>query len=379
MERSGSDSEGLDAELRRALRAGAPVDIPALARRYRLSETEVRDCLAAVRALGRILDGDGAEATPTRLGRYQVLGELGRGGMGRVLRARDPELGRDVAIKMLPEGRGTPSQLRRFRDEARAMARARHPNIVAVHELGEDQGRPFIVMDLIEGEPLAALLLREGALPPPRAAAVIRDLARGLAHVHALGVLHRDIKPQNILLTREGRPMLGDFGLARLDGARTSASAKGAFLGTYGYAAPEQVLGGEVGEPADIYALGVILYRCLTGAHPFAHRLSTDEPVTALTYMEAIGDGRPRPLAGVRAELGEDGALEAICQRCLAGEARGRYPDAAALADDLDRALRGEPPSPARAPRPGLWVFALGLALGLILGAAAVLLAWRGL
>ncbi len=219
--------------------------------------------------------GDGI----ARIGRYVVTGQLGRGGMGVVYRARDPALARDVAIKMVIDPGGSPQRLDRFTREARAAGRIRHPGIVAVHEVGVHEGRPFIVMDLIDGEPLDALVER-GRIPPRRVAEIIRDLGLALDHAHREGILHRDVKPQNVIIDPEGRPHLTDFGLAHdLADTDGSLTKTGQLLGTPQYVAPEQARGDRagdgVGPPADVYGLGGVLYMRSSGRRPSMGRPSS--------------------------------------------------------------------------------------------------------
>ncbi len=272
-----------------------------------------------------------------RIGRHQIQGELGRGGMGVVYRAFDLELRRPVAIKMvLHAGQAGEQALRRFAREAQANARLRHPNIVAVHEVGDEGGTPYLVMDLIEGEGLD-VELRRGPLAPRRAAALGRDLARALDAAHQAGIVHRDVKPANVLLDRQGHPYLTDFGLARETAAEASGLTRtGAFIGTPGYAPPEQVAGelAMIGPGSDVYALGAVLYHALGGRAPF-------EGDTAVNVIVRSMREDAEPLSRVRPEVHVD--LETIVHRCLEKDPARRYASAAALADDLDRYLEGVP------------------------------------
>jgi tetratricopeptide (TPR) repeat protein len=277
------------------------------------------------------------EAHPARrIGRFVLERELGRGGMGIVYQARDSELKRVVALKTFLEAAGISADgLARFRREAGAAGRLKDPRIVTVHEVGEHDGRPFIVMDLIEGESLEAFL-RRGLPPPHQAAQIVRELALALAHAHEQGVIHRDVKPENVLLDSEGRPHLTDFGLAREIADTERLTASGAILGTPSYMAPEQASGSleQHGPPCDIYGLGALLYRALVGRPPFVapsirvliKRILFDEPTP------------PRKLdPGVAVDL------ETIALRCLAKEPARRYADARSLAEDLDRFVEGRP------------------------------------
>ncbi len=278
-----------------------------------------------------------------RLGRYVLGDELGRGGMGVVYRGVDPALRRPVAIKVVGDGPMDETRRRRFIREARAAARLRHPGIVAVHEAGEQDGRLFLVMDLVEGESLADVLDRD-TLPPRRAATIVRDVARALDYAHAAGVVHRDVKPGNILLegdeaAEEGRPLLADFGLATDADAGATAeqlTRTGQLLGTPAFMAPEQLGSGAdpVGPPADVYALGGVLYRALAGRAPF-------EAPDVLALIVQVMRSDAAPLRAVNAAVHVD--LETIAARCLEKAPERRYASAAALADDLDRFLAGEP------------------------------------
>ncbi|RMG16317.1 MAG: serine/threonine protein kinase, partial [Planctomycetota bacterium] len=310
-------------------------------------------------------------ALPRRLGVYEVCGELARGGMGVVLRARHPKLGRDVAIKLLrPDACEEDDVAReRFLREARATARLRHPGIVAIHDIGTDaSGRDYLVMDLVRGPDLKTLLARE-PLGPRRAAALLQKVCEAVAHAHEHGILHRDLKPANVLVDeRSGEPLLTDFGLAKTVGRQTATDsgrfARGAaardasgvepsltqdgdVMGTPLYMAPEQVdpARGPVSPKTDVWALGVVLYECLTGRTPFARE-------TVWDIFRAILDEHPEPPRSLCPEVPEE--LEAIVLRCLEKHPLGRYRSARALAKDLERFLAGGQPlaQPHRAPRP---------------------------
>lgn len=209
----------------------------------------------------------GAAAPPGSLldRRYRLESLIGQGGMGSVYRALDTRLGRPVAVKLLSDSPAADED--RFRSEVRTLARLSHPNLVRVLDAGQSAGHLFLVMELIEGTTLAERL-RQGALPPDAAARLGSAMAAALAYVHRAGVVHRDIKPANILLDRDGGAHLADFGIARLVDA-TGMTSTGLALGTPAYLAPEQVQGGRIGPPADVYALGLVLLECLTGARAF--------------------------------------------------------------------------------------------------------------
>jgi WD40 repeat protein len=265
---------------------------------------------------------------------YEILGELGRGGMGVVYKARQKGLGRLVALKMvLVGGHAGPEELARFRTEAEAIARLQHPNIVQIYEVGEHDGLPFFSLEFCPGGSLDREL--DGTpLRPREAAALAERLARAVDAAHAKGVVHRDLKPANVLLAENGIPKVTDFGLAkRLDTAGQTAS--GAILGTPSYMAPEQAEGKRlVGPAADIYALGALLYEFLTGRPPFRAETPLD------TVRQVISD-EPVPPSRLRPTLPRD--LETICLKCLQKDPGKRYASARALGNDLSRFLHGEP------------------------------------
>lgn len=280
-----------------------------------------------------------------RLEGFRILAELGRGGMGVVHRAMDDALGRVVAVKTVLTANLTSAQhLQRFRSEARTAARLRHPHIVPLHYVGESSGRPYLVMEYIEGESLAQRLAREGPLAPDEAARLIAQTARAVEYLHTEGVIHRDLKPSNILLGPSSHPYVSDFGLAKVlrDGADLTHT--GALLGTPSYMAPELAAEGGRGacEASDIYGLGAILYECITGRPP--HR--EESPLDTILQLLSVD---PLPPRKRRRDI--PAVLERICMRCLARDPKRRYPSAAALAEDLECYLRGEttevrPPDP---------------------------------
>src|SRR5450432_4174408 len=200
-------------------------------------------------------------------GRYRILGLLGRGGMGEVYRATDLALGQSVALKFLPEeAEHHPRLLERFHGEVRVARQVSHPNVCRVYDIGEADGMPFISMEYVDGEDLASLLLRIGRLPADKAVEIARKLCAGLAAAHDKGVIHRDLKPQNIMLNKRGEVLIMDFGLAAVADQLTGAEARN---GTPAYMAPEQLKGSEVTAKSDIYALGLVLYELFTGKRPY--------------------------------------------------------------------------------------------------------------
>jgi serine/threonine protein kinase len=297
--------------------------------------------------------GAGPPACPVVPG-DEVLEELGRGGMGIVYKARQERPARLVALKVILAGsEAEPERRARFLAEADATARLQHPGIVQVYEAGEHAGLPYLALEYVAGGTLADRL-RAGPLPPLEAAGLLEAVARAIAHAHRHGVVHRDLKPGNVLLA-EGRdappdggaagekgkppaagrsPKVTDFGLAKLE--RTDLTATGAILGTPSYMAPEQAGGAprEVGPPADVYALGAILYECLTGRPPF-------QGVNVLETLVQVRGQEPVPVRQLQAGVPRD--LETITLKCLQKEPHRRYASADELADDLARLLAGRP------------------------------------
>jgi eukaryotic-like serine/threonine-protein kinase len=260
---------------------------------------------------------------------FRIVRLLGRGGMGVVYQAVDLELGREVALKFLSQAARTPRDEARFRREARATAALDHPNIGTIYEVGERLGRRFIAMAYYEGETLAARLAREpaGKLPIVEAAAIAGQLASALTAAHGAGVVHRDLKPDNVMITRGGRVKLLDFGLAKWAEAPT-VTERGVVVGTAAYMAPEQLRGSESGPAGDLWAFGVVLYQMLTGQRPFGG--DRRGMVHSILFED------PPPPRDLRPELPE--ALERIVHRCLSKEPQQRFPDAAAILAELTAA-----------------------------------------
>jgi tetratricopeptide (TPR) repeat protein len=278
---------------------------------------------------------DAAPDAPGHIGPYEIIEELGRGGMGRVFAARQSGLGRIVALKVLPTGGGAAAELElRFLREAQTVARLRHPHIIAIHDSGRTANHVYFSMDYIEGGDLARRL-REQPFTPRAAAALVEKIAGALAYAHAEGVLHRDLKPSNVLLDGD-EPCLADFGLAaQLEAGGDLTTASGV-LGTPHYLAPEALHGGSaaLSVASDLYALGVVLYEMLTGRTPFAGV----SPAELAALIDRTEPPAPRLLApAVPLDL------ETICLKCLERDPGRRYTGAALLAEDLRRFLAGEP------------------------------------
>jgi WD40 repeat protein len=267
---------------------------------------------------------------------FDILGVLGRGGMGVVYRARQVKLKRVVALKMILAGsHAGPEQLARFRTEAEAVARLQDPHIVQIHEIGEHAGAPYCALEFVAGGSLAQKL--GGAPQPPRAAAeTVRTLARAMHAAHRHGILHRDLKPANILLADDGTPKITDFGLAKRLDDDLGQTRTGAVMGTPSYMSPEQGAGRihDLGPATDVYALGAILYEMLTGRPPFRGETPLD------TIIQVMSD-EPVPPSRLQPKVPAD--LETVCLKCLEKERGKRYATAEALAEDLDRFLDGRP------------------------------------
>jgi serine/threonine-protein kinase len=276
-------------------------------------------------------------AWPRAFGRYELLEKIAQGGMGIVYKARQlPPLERLVALKVIAAGPATGPEARaRFRVEAQAVARLKHPHIVQIYDYGEQDGQPYFSMELMEGGSLKQRLA--GRQQPERAAAeLVRTLALGVEAAHQVQIIHRDLKPGNVMLDKEGVAKIGDFGLAKLLDDDQGHSLPDAIMGTPSYMAPEQARGDAraVGPLADVYALGAILYEMLTGRPPFSagHRLAT---------LDQVRSQPPSSIVPERPHVSLD--LEAICLKCLEKDPQKRYASAKDLADDLGRWLRGEP------------------------------------
>jgi serine/threonine protein kinase len=280
-----------------------------------------------------------ALAPGARLGPYEILAPIGAGGMGEVYRARDTRLGRDVAIKVIAFDVSSDSdRLRRFEQEARAVAALNHPSILSVYDVGTEAGAPYVVFELLEGESLRQRLARE-AMPPRKAVDWAAQIARGLAAAHDRGIVHRDLKPENLFLTKDGRVKILDFGLAKLllgeetveagDSPTLSAPTNpGTLLGTVGYMSPEQVRGQAVDARSDIFSLGAVLYEMLSGRRAF-RRDTAAETLTAILKEDP-------PALGSALDGGVSPALARIVGRCLDKAPEERFQSARDLAFDLE-------------------------------------------
>jgi eukaryotic-like serine/threonine-protein kinase len=309
-----------------------------------------------------------------RLGPYTIVSVLGAGGMGEVYRARDPRLERDVAVKVLPLSFATDAdRLRRFEQEARAAGQLNHPGILAIHDVGADDGVSYVVSELLEGETLRERLA-SGPLGPRRALDYARQMAEALAAAHDRGIVHRDLKPENVFVTRDGHVKILDFGLAKLARpesledaltrtAHTPGTEPGMVLGTVGYMSPEQVRGQAVDHRSDVFSLGAILYEMLSGRRAFRRDSSVET-------MNAILKEEPPDLASA---LGATPGLDRIVRHCLEKRPEDRFQSTRDLAFDLQAlpelstapttAHRGRPP------RAGFRLAAGGLAALLLLAA----------
>lgn len=282
-----------------------------------------------------------ASAKPVSFGGYQLAEELGRGAVGVAYRARQPKLGRDVALKVMVGAQFHGDAARkRFLAEAEIAAQLDHPNIVPVYEVGEDQGLPFFAMKLIEGPTLADWVRRQPQrLSPDAAARLVAKVATAVHHAHQRGVLHRDVKPGNILIAPDGEPHVSDFGLARRLDADSLLTLSGAPVGTPAYMSPEQAAGKrDISVATDIWSLGAVLYELLAGRPPFRGNTVPD-------LLRSITDDEPPSLVspGNRSKSRRWHELETVCRKCLDKDSAHRYSSAQALADDLHRWLRGEP------------------------------------
>ncbi len=344
-------------ELSEQQRQGRPPDLTGLATRHPDLAGELRELWATMQIAEALAPpgqsgrttvdpprpapaNGAAPRTPARaFGDYELLEEIGRGGMGVVYKARQTSLDRVVAVKMILRGSwASPDDLTRFRREAEAAARLHHANIVQVYEVGDFDGQPYFSMEYVEGRTLAEVAA-DGPLPPRDAARYLLGICRAVHHAHQAGLLHRDLKPSNVLIDNEGQPHVTDFGLAkRVAGggdASGSLTQTGAIVGTPSYMAPEQAAGsrGRLSPASDVYGLGAILYELLTGRPPFRAATPFD------TLMQVLDQ---EPVAPRLLNPKVDRELELVCLKCLQKPADLRYATAAQLGDDLQAYLNGE-------------------------------------
>jgi eukaryotic-like serine/threonine-protein kinase len=308
-------------------------------------EADAADRCPATRASQREADGGGPEVgslqpgpevSGHRFGNYELLEVVGEGGMGVVYRARQINLNRIVAVKLLPLARlGNVEAVRRFQAEANAAAGLQHPNIVAIHDVGEHDGQPYFSMDFVEGRTLAEVV-REKPLSARSAASYLKTIAEAVHDAHEHGILHRDLKPSNILIDGNNQPQITDFGLAKRLTGDAEMTIAGQVLGSPNFMAPEQAAGHTeaIGRPTDVYALGALLYHLLTRQPPF-------QADTLTTLLKQVIEVDPVPPRRLNPSIPRD--LETICLKCLEKERHRRYPTADALADDLARFLEDQP------------------------------------
>ncbi len=324
-------------------RVGLPVD----------AQLDDITCQACGSSFGLLSEGPNADITAPRVGRFALRQRLGVGGFGAVWRARDPELDRDVALKLPRRGGLAPHEAELFFREARAAAQLAHPGIVSVYEVGRDTGPEgtgsiYIVSELVDGEPLSERI-KEWRPAPRQAAAIVADIAEALDYAHSRGVIHRDLKPSNVMLdrfasggetarvglTEIGRPRLMDFGLAKRDAGEVTMTMDGQVLGTPAYMSPEQASGNArwIDRRTDVYSLGVVLFRLLTGELPFRGTATSQ-------IQQRITDDAPSPR---RLDDSVPMDLATVCLKCLERDPGGRYATAADVAAEMRRYLAGEP------------------------------------
>jgi WD40 repeat protein len=331
---------------------------------------EVQSLLGYEREAERLMERPAASAATqklavvrgTRLGPYEIVELVGAGGMGEVYRATDTRLGREVAVKVLPSDIADPERLRRFEQEARAVASLNHPHILTVHDVGSHEGRPYVVTELLEGENLREVLSRRTPTQRQVLGWAVR-IAQGLAAAHAKGIVHRDLKPENLFLTTDGRIKVLDFGLAKLTAGTDAGGARvetpeptkpGLLLGTAAYMSPEQIRGFPVDGRSDVFSFGVVLYELLSRRHPFRRETA---PVT----LSAILNETPPELGSLDPKVPR--AVDGIVRRCLEKEKEERFQSAHDLAVALEAVLAaksGEAPLEEveeRSPYPGLASF----------------------
>ena len=285
------------------------------------------------------MTGDDTERGQPFDGRYRVLGRLGVGGMATVYLAEDSSLGRKVALKVMAERYAEDGEfVERFRREAQAAARLNHPNIIAVYDRGEADGRPYIAMEYLQGRTLKQVIQKEGQLPPERAIAIAMQVLAGLRYAHEHGVVHRDVKPHNVLVGDDGRIKVTDFGIAHAGDPQMTEV--GSIVGTAQYLSPEQARGRSVGPQTDIYSLGVVLYEMLAGRVPF------EGDSSVAIAMQHVSDAPP-PLQALAPDVPDSLAL--VVAHAMLKDPAQRYGSADEFGADLDRVRRGLTPVAATA------------------------------
>jgi serine/threonine protein kinase len=307
------------------------------------------------------------------LGRYHILEQLGEGGMAVVYKAFDTRLERKVAVKViLPSRQQNEKFLKRFEREARSLAQLTHPNIVGVMDYGDYEGLPYLVMEYLPGGTLKQKLTGK-PVPWQEAALLLAPVARALEHAHKHGIIHRDVKPSNILITDSGQPMLADFGIAKILDAEETADLTGSStgVGTPEYMAPEQGLGHAVDARTDVYALGIVFYEMVTGRKPY----QADTPMAVV--LKHVTEPLPRPGQFVH---GLPDRVEETLLKALAKQPHERFADMGAFADRLEELARGEIPKGEKKkhePSRPRWIWAVAAGLGLLVCLVAVTFAWR--
>ena len=267
---------------------------------------------------------------PEKIGHYEILGLLGKGAMGEVYEGRDPSLGRRVALKVLGRKHQESTEFKeRFLREGRSLASMNHANVVQVYFIGEFEGRPFLAMEFLDGEDIGGLLKKNGPLHPGDAAEVVRQAAVGLQEAKRAGVVHRDVKPSNLVVTKSGEVKVTDFGLAKALQEDLSITATGVFVGTPDYLAPEQAMGEDVDSSADVYALGCSLYHMCTGNPPF-RKGGSDDHYTAVVRRHLKAE---RPVLKTQIP-GFDEELSDLCRRMMS-----RRPDVRPTLEELIEGL----------------------------------------
>jgi HAMP domain-containing protein/predicted Ser/Thr protein kinase len=317
-----------------------------------------------------------ADAAVRQVGRYRIQSRLGRGGMATVYRAHDPSISRDVAIKFLHASLAEDDECRgRFLREARAAGGLSHPNIVVVHDVGEIEGRPYMAMELVEGEPLSETLEKTPMLPVRDVVLIGMQLARALEYAHARGIVHRDIKPGNIMVLKDGQTIkVTDFGIAHMDDGSSTHTQVGAVLGTPQYMSPEQALGEKIDGRSDLFAAGIVLYQMLAGERPF--RADSLVAIAAKIIKED-----PPPLAAKRPEV--PAALRRVIDRCLAKKPDQRYQTGQELAEALKKVLiqidahSREKDKRRIVPLRVKWAATMALIVALVMGSTAALITYK--